>query len=343
MHHVDPKHCRATNRTDEIFCVRWEGSRRRGGPELGVRAKASDAEGSMIVKAMRDAHSLRRATVWSTTIFVIGLFLTYVVLPSDSVEHVFSIAAIGIGLSLLAATTLEGTSGVRGLIRVDILMLWVLYGLTFLEFLFPQSDQQFFSTANSISLRTSQRPARLSRWLASLDLPRAGFWCRGGTKVTASSVAEVTPRQIFFVFLISALFGYLPMLLAVKFDLLEMLRQMSLPRFVQSWQRGRYGDAYAMLWELGALLYLVPPIAGVVFARPKEYSLAKKVIVAFIFLFTIYYGFSSGSRNILAVYTFSFFGAYYLNRPGIKWWQVAVQGVVNSTTSVRRDLVYVGI
>jgi hypothetical protein len=35
---------------------------------------------------------------------------------------------------------IEGTAGVRDLIRVDTLMLWSLYGLTFLEFLFPQPD-----------------------------------------------------------------------------------------------------------------------------------------------------------------------------------------------------------
>ena len=279
----------------------------------------------MIAEHMREAHFLRQISVWSTTIFVIGLVLTYIALPSDSAEHVFSIAAIGIGLSLLAATTLEGTSGVRGLIRVDILMLWVLYGLTFLEFLFPQADVSYTVSVDSISPEIATKGTAVAM-VAFAGIAIGRLILPSRYRRHGARVAEVTPRQIFFVFLISALFGYLPMLLAVKFDLLEMLRQMSLPRFAQSWQRGRYGDAYALLWEVGALLYLVPPIAGVVFARPKEYSVAKKIIVAFVFLFTIYYGFSSGTRNVLAVYTISFFGAYYLNRPSIKWWQVAVQG-----------------
>src|SRR5437899_662043 len=92
----------------------------------------------MIVKGMSDSHSLRRTSAGATIVFVIGLVATYIELPSSSAESVFSVAAIGIGLSLVAATSLEGASGIRGLIRVDILMLWVLYGLTFLEFLFPQ-------------------------------------------------------------------------------------------------------------------------------------------------------------------------------------------------------------
>jgi oligosaccharide repeat unit polymerase len=136
----------------------------------------------------------------------------------------------------------------------------------------------------------------------------------------------VSPTQIFVIFLIATIFGFFPMLLSVDFDFMEMVRQMSLPRFAQSWQRGRFGDLYAILWELGALLYLVPPIAGLVFARTKEYSVLQKGIVTLVLLFTIYYGFSSGTRNILAVYTISFFGAYYLNKADIKFVRVAVQG-----------------
>ena len=45
-----------------------------------------------------------------------------------------------VGVALLAATAVEAVAGVRALIRTDNLMLWVFYGLTLLEFLFPQPD-----------------------------------------------------------------------------------------------------------------------------------------------------------------------------------------------------------
>src|SRR5262245_4569335 len=74
----------------------------------------------------------------STAMILCGLTLTSVFLPSDSARDVYSFAAISVGLSLSLATVIEGRAGIRKLIRVDFLMLWVLYGLTFFEFLFPQ-------------------------------------------------------------------------------------------------------------------------------------------------------------------------------------------------------------
>jgi hypothetical protein len=86
------------------------------------------------------------------------------------------------------------------------------------------------------------------------------------------------------------------------------------PRFSQSWSRGRYGDASALLVELGALIYLIPPIAGLVYARSKNYNLGQKVIVTLVLLFTLYYGFASGTRNIIATYVITFLVAYFLNK-----------------------------
>jgi hypothetical protein len=80
----------------------------------------------------------KRRTVTATLILLVGLLLTYLFLPSDNLGSAFAGAAIGIGLSLAISTVIEGAADVRDLIRVDILMLWVLYSLTFLEFLFPQ-------------------------------------------------------------------------------------------------------------------------------------------------------------------------------------------------------------
>src|SRR5262245_32758848 len=93
----------------------------------------------------------RNATAIATAQFVIGLGFTYLLLPAEGPGRIFSTAAIGIGVSLLIATGLEGMSGIRSVIRADILMLWVLYGLTFLEFLFPQpSVDNVISTQSAV-------------------------------------------------------------------------------------------------------------------------------------------------------------------------------------------------
>ena len=76
--------------------------------------------------------------VRSTMVIIVGLLLTALLLPSDSASAVFSIAAVGVAISLGVATAVELTVGARNIIRVDLLILWALYGLTLLEFLIPQ-------------------------------------------------------------------------------------------------------------------------------------------------------------------------------------------------------------
>jgi oligosaccharide repeat unit polymerase len=108
------------------------------------------------------------------------------------------------------------------------------------------------------------------------------------------------------------------MFVAVNFDPFEVIRQMFMPRFTQAWSRGRLGgDIFTLLIEMGALVYLIPPIAGLIYARPGDYGGVQKVVVGAILLFTLFYGFASGTRNIIGTYVITFFGAYYLNRPKV--------------------------
>jgi oligosaccharide repeat unit polymerase len=276
----------------------------------------------MIAKGKPETTSPRSITASSTAVFLVGLTVTYLALPSNSAVDVFRIAAVGIGVSLVTATVVEGMSGVRALIRVDILMLWVLYGLTFLEFLFPQPN---VGSVLSPDMATNGTTAAMVGF-AGLAIGRHFVPYR--YKNNTVSFADVSPRNIFLLFITAATIGYSYIFFSVNFDLLEMLRQMGLPRFEQSWGRGRFGDAYALWVEVGALLYLVPPLAGLIFARHKGFGAAQKSIVAIVLMLTFYYGFSTGARNILAVYVITFFGAYYLNKPGVKLWQVTAQGIV---------------
>src|SRR5205809_149750 len=93
-----------------------------------------------MIKSPPSAFRSVTARVKSTAIVLLGLTLTSVALPDNYSVDIFKVAAVGVGLSLSLATGVEGMAGVRSLIRVDILILWVLYGLTFLEFLFPQPN-----------------------------------------------------------------------------------------------------------------------------------------------------------------------------------------------------------
>jgi oligosaccharide repeat unit polymerase len=128
-------------------------------------------------------------------------------------------------------------------------------------------------------------------------------------------------------FVLATLLGYLHIFLAVNFDLFEAVREMSLPRFSQSWARGRYGNIRDLLYEVGALIYLIPPIAGLMYARSKDYNFIQKTVVTVVLLFTLYFGFASGTRNILATYVITFLGAYFLNKPKLKLSHLLYRGV----------------
>jgi oligosaccharide repeat unit polymerase len=250
--------------------------------------------------------------VRSTMVVIFGLLLTALLLPSENALAVFSSAAVGVAISLGVATAIELTVGVRNIIRTDLLMLWALYGLTLLEFLFPQS--QIGSMVAPVSAVNATHAVLIG--FAGLALGR--HLISNSSRCSEDYFGEVPPGSIFLLFIVATLLGYLHILLAVDFNLFEALRQMSLPRFEQSWGRGRYGDAYALLNEIGALIYLLPPIAGLIYARSGEYNFSKKMIVTGVLLLTLYYGFSSGTRNVLATYAITFLGSYFLNKSSLR-------------------------
>jgi len=77
-------------------------------------------------------------------VLLLGLAITFLVVAIESAGDVFTVAAVGVGVSLNVATILDGSAGIRTFDRTDILMLWALFGLTLLEFLFPQPKEEIF-------------------------------------------------------------------------------------------------------------------------------------------------------------------------------------------------------
>src|SRR5262249_3135671 len=70
-----------------------------------------------------------------------------------------------------------------------------------------------------------------------------------------------------------------------------------------------------------------PPIAGLMYARSREYELFQKVIVGIVVIFTFYYGFASGTRNVFVTYVITFIGMYFLAKPQISCRQALLLGV----------------
>jgi oligosaccharide repeat unit polymerase len=254
-----------------------------------------------------------------TLIMMLGLAVTWLALPSNDAESIFDTAAIGVGITLLSATAIEAFSGVRALIRTDNLMLWVLYGLTFLEFLFPQPDVDTAVSVEAATRGTSAVLLGLFGLILGRHLVSAGS--------NSNGPIDFNPRQLFGLFLFAFVIGYLHIFIAVNFDPMEMIQQMSLPRFSQSWGRGKYGDLYSLLYELGLLIYLLPPVAALMLVHANRFSTIQKAIVVFVLTLTFYYGFASGTRSVLGTYAISMFGAYFLSKPDLKLKQVLIVGV----------------
>lgn len=254
-----------------------------------------------------------------TLILVAGLAVTWLALPSSEAETIFKTAAIGVGIALLASTVVEAVGGVRALIRTDNLMLWVLYGLTLLEFLFPQPDVNGSvgveaATRGTVAVLLGFFGLAVGRHLVS-------------QRPSSTAPIDLKPSYLFGMFMLAFLVGYLHIFLAINFNPIEMIDQMSRPRFTQPWSRGRIGGLYSLLYELGLLIYLLPPIAGLMLAQARRFSVAQKSIVFAVLTLTFYYGFASGTRNVLGTYVIAMFGAYVLSKPDLKLKQVLMVGV----------------
>ncbi len=264
-----------------------------------------------------------RPVVPGTVIFVVTLFFTGIFVKSG-VPNPARLSAITVGIALVVSVFLDfRAGGVRNLVRTDLFTLLALYFLTLFEFLFPQ--EEFHHLANPVSVPPAVilvlwalGGLAVGRHLANLRRhPFANIFVR-----------PVEPKFLVFLFVGAAALGYAHMLIAVNFDVMEMIHFFLEPRFSQPWQRGRLGDWKALLVELGLLIYLLPPLAGVIFARRTRYSKGALFLVGFLFLFTLFYGFTSGTRNVFASYVLTFLIGYSFALSADRKRELVVMGVV---------------
>lgn len=236
----------------------------------------------------------------STLVQLIGFGLAALaILEAPDVSTTFTWPAWIIFIAMASGIIIEAGSGLRNLIRVDLLMLFTLYLLTFFEFLFPQPEIE------DLLVKESAEDAALLVVLAftGLLIGRHTIRFRG---IKTGGDLSFDPQQNFAILLFCFFFGFLHVFLAVNFDLVEAVRQMAQPRFTQSWTRARYGDLSALLNEIGLLIYLVPPLGGLILARWRSVSMFVTICTFLILVWTFYFGFSNGTRNVFLVYILTF-------------------------------------
>jgi oligosaccharide repeat unit polymerase len=248
----------------------------------------------------------------ATGVLVPGLLITALTLPFGSPLETFTYATNGAAVALVLSLAIELRNGLRAMLRTDIVMLLSLFGLTFLEFLIPHKE--FFEFDVSAQAATDGSLAVLVGFIG-IAIGRLFFPLALPTRVERN--IEISPTTMFRLYLLVFFLGYLHIFLAVKFDVFEAIRQMTLPRFSQSWGRGRLGGWADLLVEVGALIFLIPPLAGCIYAQASRYSMLQKSVVSALLIFTLYYGFSGGTRNVFGTYLIAFCGAHLALQPKI--------------------------
>jgi hypothetical protein len=241
----------------------------------------------------------------ATALLLIGLLCTGITLVGETPSAMARQAAIGSGLSLAVFAAIEVKRSWGNLLRADLVSMAALYYLIFVEFLFPQPDfdvlardvdselaiQVILWSFGAMAVGRHLVPRSLRPWsLADKQLPK--------------------PSLVLLFWLCFAM-GYFYMLATVDFDPLLMIWHFMGPRFSEPWARGQFGDAQALLYELSATIYLVPPLAGIILGRRRLYGRLSVLLVLAGLLLTLFYGFTTGTRSIIGVYLITFLVAYF--------------------------------
>jgi len=269
-----------------------------------------------------DPGKVPQPSLTATCALLAGLLLTSVALYGNTASAVARSAAIGCGLSLGLSLFFEARKGTTNLLRADLVAMFALYFLLFFEFLFPQRNfDELVPYAQAII------PAiRVSLWaFAGIAIGRhcisrhLAQWKFAGV--------DLSPGAMLTLFWISFAIGYFDMLMSVGFNPITMVNEFMGPRFDVPWGRGKFGDVRALFYEMGAMLYLVPPLAGVILGRRKRYTPLAILLVLLALLFTLFYGFCTGTRNIIASYLITF-GAAYIYASSASRRQMITMGAV---------------
>lgn len=247
-------------------------------------------------------------SVEGTMCFLGGIVIAYVRYSSEqSVVEMASVAATYVGIGLLLSIFLDAAQGLRNLFRTDLLCLIAIYGLTLAEFLFPQETFVKMATYEQTKLALSivmigMGALALGRHLIT-PKPISSTWL---------VLDDLSSKMLFRVFVFAALLSYLNKLISVDFNLFEMIEAIMGARFSEPWSRGRLGGWSSLLTELSLMVYIIPPLAAVIWNRRRAFSALQVSIVIAIFTITLFQGFAGGTRNIFISYIATFMMGYIL-------------------------------
>ncbi len=273
-------------------------------PHSAVR-KAGPAIHPVAATASSD-EATPRANAVGTVLCLVGLGITGITFSGSSANDMASYAAIGVGLSLLISAVADARTGWQNLARVDLMAVFALYFLTFVEYLFKQEGLLTFGT------KVTQNGITVCL-LGFAGLVVGRHFVSARRHPFAELCRRPAPSAVlYFIFWSSFVLGFFYMLLSVKFDFYKLIDNFLEPRFAQPWSRGRLGGWKEMMVEIAAVVNLVPPLGGIMLARRHDHSRVNVFLVGAAVLFTFFYGFTTGTRNLFAGFLVTFLIGYCL-------------------------------
>lgn len=279
---------------------------RKGNPRPQAIPPAPKAPIAAPVAPLESPHPDAGGTVAA----LFAIVFAFVTLPNSTPTEMARYAAITVGIGLVASILIDFKKGVWNLPRADLFSLLAFYFLTLFEFLFPQSK---FNTMTTPALAAEGIYVVL---IGFTGLLLGRHLLRPKSQPLGDVMThEIPPGWLVALFWIATGIGYLHMLIAVNFDVVKMIDWFSEPRFTQPWSRGKFGDWKAMLFELGMLIQLLPPLAGIMIARRKRFPIWHLIPMLAVIAVTFYAAFASGTRNVLASYLVTFLIGYAFALP----------------------------
>ncbi len=254
------------------------------------------------------------------TFFAVAIvFFTMVTLNGVRPTDIARYAAVCTAIALAISISFDLRRGVRNLQRADLFALLAYYFLTLFEFLFSQEN--FDRMTNRDSAHDGVVVCLIG--FAGLLIGRHLFIPK--RQPFRTTLTHEIPRAwLLTIFWLSFLIGYSNMLLAVNFNVIEMINFFMAPRFTQPWGRDRLGDWKALLYELNMLIQLIPPLTGIILARRHRYPVYQLILIIAAFALTLFYGFAGGTRNIFATFLVTFMMGYSLAIPPHRTREIAI-------------------
>lgn len=252
-------------------------------------------------RAVESNPDVPRAALAGTLLALLGVAFTGFFLQGDTPAQLARFASIGAGISILTSIAIDAKRGLGNIIRADLMAILSFYFLTLFEFLFPQPS---FDVRNKFAAAHTAIDIVLLG-LAGLLIGRHLLHPKK-QPLEKTLTHEIPAVLMIVVFWGSMVVGFAYMFACVEFDPMKLVEGFMAPRFSQPWARGFLGDWRALFSELSMFIYLVPPLAGVIFGRRARYGFFQLTGVALGALFVFFYGFTSGTRNLFASYLVTF-------------------------------------